>query len=387
MNNRIFKYFWYLYLFEFITPFVLILNYLTGIDLFDLIKIIPVLYYVTCLIGVSNKRVPKTHLLSLFILYNIWGFTLGIANNPLDNKFLSHIYFGTIPILGIIFGYNFAEVFNDELLETFLSIMKLAFWGTFITLCFYFYYYYIIGSIAYWGFGTDLHLIVLFLLFNKKYFKYFISLILTVLSGKRATLLNFGLISLLYFIPNFFGKNNKKSLFSLLSILLIIIAIYYLLQLGMFKRMEYVLEFNRNDEYSTIIATGGRWQEIIGIIEYFIEKPLAILVGAGYGGTYLWFFSSTTFHEYKHYAHFTPVAYAFIYGVPFAMILYTFLIRQIIIGFSKISRNPFFFATIVSIFGSFFGANMLVDIKIWIFIGMTVYSNQNPKAYISQLKF
>ncbi|MCP9754975.1 hypothetical protein EGI26_07395 [Lacihabitans sp. CCS-44] len=370
---NLFNIFWGLYLFEFITPFVLILNYLTGIDVFYLIKITPVLYVAVIFIFHLKNVLILKPISILFIATGILSIFLGIFfGNSLDYKFLMHVYYATIPIIGISFGYHFARSLNTKFYAFLLRIFNYCFYLTLIVLLIYFYFHFITGQISYWGFGTDIHILLPFLLNQSKYTFIFLSIVFVLLSGKRATTLNIFLDLIIYYSA-FIFPIKLKSLLKYLPFLIALLAVIIIgAQQGAFVRLESSLSFNSEDEYSTLVATGGRWQEVLGIIEHHSKNPIKWLIGAGFGGRYLWEIPFGGYSEIKHYAHFTPIAYIFIFGIPFTAVLYIMFIKIFIKGW-VLRKNPFFILFCVSIFGSFFGANLLVDIKIWVFVGIAYY--------------
>jgi hypothetical protein len=236
-------------------------------------------------------------------------------------------------------------------------------------------------QIPYWGFGTDMHLIIPFLFAEKRYILVFLGLVLVFFSGKRATTLNVILVLLMNFWSQIFTINLKRMVMWSIALILMSSIVIYVYNQGYLSRFEATFNYDADDEYSMTVATSGRWQEITGILDFLNATPYKWIFGAGFGGRYLWFDPLFGFDELKHYAHFSPFTYLFIYGLPFAIILYSILFFLIIKGFKYVS-NQFYIIFVVLVFGSFFGANLLVDIKIWFFIGIAWYiifgKNKNP---------
>ena len=171
----------------------------------------------------------------------------------------------------------------------------------------------------------------------------------------------------------------------ILSIILISFLFTYASNLGAFSRFEATLAYDLSDDENMMYATGGRWQEFIGILDYHNSKPSRWLTGAGFGGRYEWFVPLDNYLESKHYAHFAPLSYVFIYGFPFMIILYISFIYYIMKSLKYI-LNPFVIIFIIAIFSSFFGANLFVDIKLWVFFGVVFHILKNPNSTISKLR-
>ena len=389
MKINFYKAFWFIYLLEFVIPIVIMLHYLYGFSISGiLIKTPFILYYLLIVIyHIKQKFKFKFSFISyLFLFYFIFSFLIGLMEgNNIDEKFLSHIYFTSMPILGISFGISLAQSYDQKFEDYFIKLINICFYVTTLILLVYSYSYFITGNIQYWGLGTDLHLIIPFLLYQGRYFYLIIAFLLVLLSGKRATLLNVVMELLLIFSY----KLKKLSVSSFPKLILFIILITFLFTYasnqGVFERFEATLNFDFSDEDSMTYAAGGRWEEVTGIIDYHNSNPYRWYTGAGFGGRYMWYIPLTNYYELKHYAHFSPVSYIFIYGAPFMIILYISFLNYFKKSL-KYVRNPFIIIFIIGIFSSFFGANLFVDIKLWVFCGIFLYILKNPDSAISKLK-
>jgi hypothetical protein len=388
MKANFFKVFWFIYLIEFIIPITLILFYLYGFYPELLIKIPFIAYYVLVVIFHIYKNCKiKTNIVSkLFIIIIVFAIFVGLyEGNIVDKKYLSHLYYASIPILGISFGQYLANSYDKKFEDYFFKIINISFYITAVILLIYVYFHFITGEIAYWGLGTDLHILIPFLFYQGKYIFVFMSIILLLLSGKRATTINV----LLEFLLIYFYKLKQISFSSIPKLVIYIILItsifIYAESQGAFHRFEATLNFDLSDDTNMMYATGGRWQELLGIFDYHNADPIRWLTGAGFGGRYEWFLPLTNYLEMKHYAHFAPISYIFIFGIPFTIILYS-TFTYYIFKCKKHFLNPFVIVFIVGIFSSFFGANLFVDIKIWIYFGIVVNILKNPNLPIAQLK-
>lgn len=371
--NKYFKIFWIIYLIEFIAPILLFFFYLTGIDIIFLFKIPQILYLLLIFVFHINKPIKKNPYLLIFFYFGLFELIYGLLmNRNLDGKFFSHIYYNIIPILGTSFGIYFAENYTYNLKSFFYNIINVSFWMTIVILLIYFYLHFVTGQIPYWGFGTEMHMLIPFLLVQKKYILVLLGFIFVIFSGKRATTLNVVLIGIMYFWNQIFTYNWKKSIFWVFLLIIFSYLLKTAFDQGYLSRFEDSLNFDINDDYLMTVATSGRWQEITGIIDFLNENSIRWFVGAGFGGTYLWEVKLSDVYEWKHYAHFSPFSYLFIYGLPITILLYYNLISLVVKGFKYID-NQFFITFIVLVFGSFFGANLLIDFKIWFFIGIAYH--------------
>jgi hypothetical protein len=381
-----FKVFWFIYLLEFVAPIALIFHYLYGYEVNFIIKVPLIIYFLLVVFFHFKNKLILNPLTFFFLGFSILSFFYGVlVGNSIDNKFFSHIYFASIPILGASFGYHFARLYEEKFRSFFLKIINISFYITCFILLIYFYLHFITGSVAYWGFGTDMHLLIPFILLQGKYSAVLVGIIFVVLSGKRATLLNVILELMMYF-SYMLRSLRIKSLPKTIFITSVFIACFtFAYSLGAFSRFEASLQFDLNDEDAMLYATSGRWQEITGIIEHHNAKPERWILGSGFGGRYEWFIPLDNYLEMKHYAHFAPFAYIFLFGVPFTVLLYSFFIFYIIKGRDYLA-NPFMIVFVVGVFSSFFGANLFVDIKIWIFFGVVQFLIKNPKSSISNIQ-
>ncbi len=386
MRVSFFKIFWSIYLLEFITPIVLLIHYIFGYEVDFIIKVPSIIYFLLVVGFHFRNKLILTPLTLIFLVFSVLSFFYGIfVGNKIDNKFISHIYFASIPVLGASFGYHFAGLYEEKLKPFFLRIINISFYVTCLILLVYFYLHFISGSVAYWGFGTDMHLLIPFILLQGKFKAVFVGVIFVVLSGKRATLLNVILELVMYF-SYMLRSITLKSIPKVILIAGVFIAGFTIsYSQGAFSRFESSLQFDLNDEDAMLYATSGRWQEVTGIIEHHNTKPERWILGAGFGGRYEWFIPLDNYLEMKHYAHFAPFAYIFLFGIPFTILLYSFFIYYIVKAKHYLA-NPFMIVFVVGVFSSFFGANLFVDIKIWIFLGVVYFLIKNPQSSIANIQ-
>jgi hypothetical protein len=243
-----------------------------------------------------------------------------------------------------------------------------------VLLLIYYYFHYVTGAVAYFGFQVNWQLISAYYISLNKTILFFGGIVLVVLSGKRATLVT-SLLPFLSLIKGGFVQGKKLVLFSI--VMIIIIGSFVSIDLyedGYFRRFEDTFAFDINDDNATFIATSGRWQEIQSVFRHINKDPYQWVTGCGIGDKYLFEAKDVGFDvksELKHYAHFTPFSMIFIYGLPLTLLIYGFFIYMIIKAWKLHYLNFFYLCFLVSIIGAFFGANLNVDPKIWVFIGIT----------------
>lgn len=369
--------FWVVFLIDSITPLFTLLSYFyEGIRVFFKLPLaLMFLLFLFFHLTYKVKLVPITRLL---LFGGILSTVLAVLWNmeTFDSKLLSEVYGVMMPIFSVSFGVYYAKYIGVEITSFLKNIFKYYIFVNVLLLVVYFFLHYSAGSISYFGFQVNWQLISAYLISQGRLFLFAMGLILVVLSGKRATLVTSVLPFLSVIKEGYsFGRTN----IILLVIALVIASAIggnYLYREGYFRRFEDTLSFDINDDRATFLATSGRWQEIESVFRHMNERPISWVTGNGFGDKYLSVIDVHGFQyyeEYKHYAHFTPVSYIFIHGLPFTLMLFYLLFRIIYKGWKKYHLNFFYLCLLVSIFGSFFGANLAVDPKIWFFVGVTTF--------------
>ena len=155
-----------------------------------------------------------------------------------------------------------------------------------------------------------------FLLVQRKYWKYFLGLILVIFSGKRMEFVTMVAILLLYLYDQFYSFFNlRRAFFALLILIVSFYGIQYLFEKGHFQRFEATMSFDFRDENKMFRATGGRWSEITSVANYLQKKPTLWITGAGMGESYLLTRPDSEEIELRHYVHFSPMSYLFFLNV------------------------------------------------------------------------
>jgi len=375
--NKWAKYFWYLFLIDSITPLFTLLSYfIPGIREYSKIPVI-LLFMFFVFFHLFNKLI-LTRITKLLFISFIIAFTLSLVwnNKSMDIKIISQIYGILMPIFSVSFGIHYAKNNGIKIYPFINNIFKVYILVNIVLLLTYFYFHYVVNSITYFGFQVNWQIISAYLISQKKILLFFLGIIFVILSGKRATLIT-SLIPFLSYYKYIMKLDFKKKFILSVMILLITYNITnYLIDEGFFRRYEALLNFDITDSRVTFLATSGRWQEIESVFMHMNNRPISWLIGNGFGDKYLSVINVSGFEyqqELKHYVHFTPASYIFVHGIPITILIFALILRLIVLGWKKCHLNFFYLCFLVSIIGSFFGANLAVDPKIWFFYGVTFY--------------
>lgn len=369
-----YKIFWIFVLSSFISPYFDFPYYMYDIKWVAHLFKIPLmgLVFVTVIFHLRHKLIFGYES-KLFVIFGSFSFLYGICvNQKVDSILLSHIYTAVMPIFAMSFGVHFAKEFNEHTKKFVFRIMNMLFYLTLISLLLYYYFYYIAETFGYFGYGSGMPFVAAFLLTQRKYFKYLLGLVLVVLSAKRAAIVAILLVMLFHVYDKmFYFFNPRRIVFVVLVLISIWYGFFYAKDHEIFRRFEYT--YDLQDEQSIVLATGGRWLEIVRIKDYFEENPIKWIIGAGMGGQYL---TEQTIGlpdlAPQHYAHFSPASYVFLYGVPFTILLYTSLLKIMLKGI-RFTDSFFYLGFIVLFVTSFFGSTLFIDPKIWFFFGVVKF--------------
>lgn len=362
------------------TPISMMLGYITKIEIiFHFFKIpkigillIAVLYHI--------KNGFKLNLISkIFLLYSPLVITYGLVMNPLSKASFSHFYTLFMPIIMMSFGTHIQikiEHFNS-LKHKFASLFRKSLFILSFAIPFYFLLNKL-GIITYFGLSTFLTLFVAYFASQKDIKKTIWTMILIFLTGKRADLLGAVLILIFWFSRQYlFHKKlfNLKNLayMTILVSILSSIAVFFFKQ-GTLDRFKPVLEMKLSDERSLYMGTGGRSDEIYTLVKKINENPIHWIIGSGVGATYIQkpFFKTQEYFELKkHYSHFSPLGYIFVFGLIFTMILYALFISYFLKGYF-IPVNFYNLAFTGYFFLSFLGAIPFVDVLFWLILGANI---------------
>lgn len=369
-----FKAFWILYLCDIGSGIFLISDYVIGTHIRVLFKI-PFLLAFLMMISFHTKYRLKWNLVSrLFAVFGTFNLIFGLIYNfnSLDADIFPTIYTFIMPIISISFGRHYADQYSHFFNKYTDKIFKYAFILNALLVSLYLFFFYITGQIAYFGFGNEFHVIGAYFLTNRNLALYIFSVFMIILSGKRSTTINIVFVGLLYYAKSFFSLRARNIISAAIAIVIITIAFQWMYNNGLFRRFENSLAFDIHNEHAMYVATSGRWQEVEGVVKRLNQSPFMWITGAGIGGKYIYEDYEHGYRraEEKHYAHFSPIGYTFLYGLPFALILYSTFFYYIGININRYHKNFYYLCFSVMIFAAFFGASLFVDHKPWIFLGI-----------------
>ncbi len=360
----------FLSLLDAFSVWLLILFYLTGIDLIFLVNVnFVVMLVLLALYGIYTVRIQI--LASIFIgilAVSVVKIFIGLmpSNNIEANHFLSYALGLLIPIFALSFSASFSAGDAERVKAEFNKFAVKYIWIAFPGIIVYFTFY-VSGKIVYFGLGSNLHYVFPFFAEAALIRSTIIFFAIIAISGKRAVLLNF-IVQCIPLYARYFKQ--RPGILAIVS-LAFIAAIYFLIQYTMlFSRLELVFNVDLSDQKSLGIALGGRFEELVGIYQYFKQHPNQIWFGAPPGAYYTWAVTFSDYEATKNYSHITIFGYVFRYGFLAALLVYSYFGYLIVKLWS--GKNPFFVVFVGILAGSFFGANLVIDPLSWIFIGMLI---------------
>lgn len=291
----------------------------------------------------------------------------------MDSAFVSFYFFSTYfyTLAIIFFAMLFASRFNYDDFGmvvryfTFFARFYLIFAIIFILLYSFLYFS---GLINYFGMGANLHYVIPF--FIKNGFGLFLVLLSVVLlSGKRAVLINFLFQYLFYF---FYRYRNNSYIFYFFAIAFFSVLYTLWSHTELLNRFKAIFDVDFEDSYSLIAAFGGRFEEVIGVVDYFFHNPLSVILGSPPGDFYMYIATSGDYqyNDPKNFSHVGPVAFLFRYGVIFTVLLYASFVYLMIKFYNP--YFPFYLVFVGIVFSSFFGANLFSDPISWVFISFFI---------------
>jgi hypothetical protein len=352
-----------------VSPWLVLLFYLTDIDLIWVVNVNFVL--LTLYLAVNYRvRTPSKFVNYLFfgaILLSLLKIISSIyfkQDLQLNHAF-SYFYGLFMPMVALSFAKTVCstdyEKIHDEICSYALKYFYIAVPTIFVYALLYFY-----GQVAYFGLGVNLHYIYPFFLTGKM-LPVAVFMLLIVFSGKRSVLINY-----LAQTITFYGGSIKDKFFSsvLLFITLLVTIFALVTYTSLLDRFSWIFEgnFDWSDPYFLLVAAGGRFEEVFGIQNYFRAHPLDVFFGSAPGAYYIWAVDLSDYNATKNYSHVTVFGFIFRYGLVFAIPLYGFFIWRILKDLG--SRNPFYIVFVGVFTSSLFGANLVIDPTSWIFIGL-----------------
>lgn len=340
----------------------LIVFYTAGIDVIFISKWILFGQVLIISLGVLLKILSSGYLnrnISLVALA-LAVFIVGRGFLPGQFEFDAFVTF-LYPFLMIGFVFYFVSFFKEheaeKVLECFTTYARRFVFLSIPLIAIYFALYQV-GFIDYFGMGVNFHYAVPFYLARGG--SIFLLILLVLMTGKRAVLVNFIAQVSVYLAP----LVRKKPVTCILALPVVFALLYVLVtSTTLFDRIVLTLSVDFSDPASVLVAFGGRFEEAVAVYEKLSsDGGFGLLFGLSPGDYYLHSVPDADGGAYqwaKTYAHFGPVAFALMFGAPLTAALYFYLIFKLFSRFS--ANNPFFVAAFGVFCSSFFGANIFVD--------------------------
>lgn len=275
-----------------------------------------------------------------------------------------------IPYFAINFSNSFSKIERHQLQNIFQKFARnyacIAFPGIVV-----YFILYMQGSIVYFGMGSNLHYIFPFFLAKGVAVPAIAFLVIILISGKRSVLINFLAQCATVYFPYLW----RNPIFLALGLgAIVLLSNYLITHTELLNRLTMFLEKDITNPDDLAILLSGRFEEFLGVYEYFNEHPSHIFLGAPPGSFYHWVMPLSDYEATKNYSHLTPLGYLFRYGLLFCVLIYGCFIHALIKFRS--SRDPFYLVFVGIFTSSFFGANLIIDPLSWIFIGLLYRLNK-----------
>ncbi len=353
-----------------LSAWLLILLYLTGLDLIWIVNINFLLMF-ACMVLFVPRRLPLNFLTTLFLVA-IGASALKMllfleSVRTFDAYHLATYGYGLcMPLAALAFGSRFHPAdlprLERELRQYANYFLWIALPGIVVYSTLYF-----MGRIEYFGLGVNLYYIYPHLVASKTVGPTILFFAICFLTGKRASLLTL-LVQvvfrhLAYWKGNVFGFAGAAALF-------------FILMLGLYEFTELLDRFkwlfdgsiDFTDPRFLAVSAGGRFEELFGISAYFFQHPMDLLFGAPPGASYFWVLEWADYITTKNYSHVTWAGYLFRYGLIFALPLLVLFIWLLISNLG--STRPLFIVFVGILTVSFFGALLLTDPSAWLFVAL-----------------
>lgn len=355
---------------------LLIVFYLTGVDSLYLVNLNFLMITVVLFLSTGGRVTPtlmrnKFVLISLFfIVVSIIKLLVTISGDyALNTRFaFTHFYLLINALLTFIFVCSFSRKDYPRVVRIFkqYALYYLILSGGLLSIYSILYFS---GKISYFGMGSNLHYALPFFMRGSVWALFFLVI---VVSGKRAVLVNY-LAQLIMLSFHFFRTRVALSAtgFMLLSVFFVCMAYWT----DLFYRFEGTFDVDFEDNYSLLVAFGGRFEEAVGIYDFFSAFPEKLLFGSSPGESYRWVVSSVNWYtgqetdsydELKNYSHVTPFSLLFRYGFVYALGFYLYG-AYLVVRYYSINAE-FYLVYIGILSSSFFGANLLSDPMAWVFL-------------------
>lgn len=346
---------------------------------------------------VIHRRLPVVRGLSIAMgLALAVGVTKGLIEGQFGRAFFSHVFYVTMPIVMLSYGYFFFQAYqqDEKLRWLFRWVMIVSLAAGLIAVA-VFVYAYQAGLANYNAVGLWNFVLSGPYLLNQGFGGYalVLSTVGVVFAAKRGIIAIFGI----YLLVAFFLKNRRLLWIATLPAV-ILLAEYDNVAAIADRAIERVWshqEVQRTDKKlpsvpnrltSTLnealagnldVATGGRWSEIETAFGVIISRIDHVLLGVGFGATYRPWPDRPGYDDYYvHYVHFTPLSYTWIGGVVFAAFVYGYFLllgTRLILKAWRGGVKPqdyfliYWFWGVIAV--SILGAALMNNSWLWLIIG------------------
>lgn len=347
---------------------MLIAFYVTGIDFMFLVNInFLIITLLLAIYSVKNTKLSKLSLIFVALMvvsvlkvcvYMMPGYEFELGHA------MSYFAAVLIPYFSINLANSFEKAERQQVENIFRKFARNYAFIAFPGLVVYFILY-LQGNIVYFGMGSNLHYIFPFFLTKGIAIPTIAFLAIILISGKRSVLVNFLAQCTAVYFPYLW--RNPIFLGIVLGTV-VLLSNYLIANTELLNRVTMFLEKDITNPDDLAILLSGRFEEFLGIYEYFSKHPSHIFLGSPPGAFYHWIVPLSDYEATKNYSHFTPFGYLFRYGLLFSVLIYGCFIHALIKFRS--SRDPFYLVFVGIFTSSFFGANLVIDPLSWIFIGL-----------------
>jgi len=362
-----------------LTPITLSLAHVRlGAIFFHGFKISFIALFILLIVFHLKNNIRLHFINKLFIFYLPIVFLHGVYVYGINYYTFSHAYGFLIAVLGLSFGQYFIQESSLQIIDGFKKKLKYYFWilGIILTVYMQLYFW---GVIEYFGMSSMIGYFSLYFLSQGLIVLFLISILLILFSGKRTVLLSTLLTVIMFYL---FSKEISWRL-KVVYLSLLVFMMFIAAQFNFLDRFQNILLFTEMSSEQFYSLTGGRLFELKYLFSFMSENIESWYIGAGFGAHYLEPFGMNDYtgFYYKHYSHFSPMYLAMIYGAPFSFLIYFSIGTVIWTAIRKnLIKNWFVLVLIMLTISSFAGSTLFVDIKFWIFLGITIALIKNKRT-------
>lgn len=372
------NWYWQLYSLLPLGSFALILSYLTGGDqnFIWIVKIPQVGLFLLLIIFYLRFPVRVNFIAALFISGGVIATLVGIFRGSIFSAgLITHVFMTITPILATSFGYQVAKLPHSLSGPIERAGVRKLFILSLLAILTYSIYFYITGQISYFGFDSYLAVPASWYMASSRYSMLLLTIVLIVVSGKRAPLVTI-LVSFVFTISkSLFSKGAPRFKNIFLISITILVGLWIATAFDILYRYDALFSVDFSDPESLFLATSGRSNEVLGLVVSRNQHPFLWFLGGGYGDGYVPLessFNDNFGREEAYYTHMSILTYVMVFGFPFAIILLAYIVSTIWMGL-KTEKNFYSIGALVFFIWSFFGAVMIVEPMFWFFLGASSY--------------